>query len=245
VGDLFLGAPGATIEPGGTYRVTLTGEISSAEAESITLAGHLIANDLPNVGDFSVTTSITRTFGHAGGIVFGDQNNNGKFDQGEELAGVTLTWNYRFTQPMYTATTDSSGRFTFPQVPTVSYYATATAPDGWVIMSRQIEIDSSDRADNLQVRAVHPLPPDEVRVGQREVPVHDPGARRCAFGVGLVDQSALVREQPDQVVQAVAAAANLVHQVGRGQFVHPGLYLSSRDTTGCGDEMRAERRPWV
>ncbi|KAA2264879.1 LPXTG cell wall anchor domain-containing protein [Solihabitans fulvus] len=100
--------------------------------------------------------------GTASGIVFGDRNGNGTFDEGEGLAGVEVAVSGTIGDHSPKAITDASGRFTIPNLPVQQYSLYVNQlPDGWIQPSGSgsttVEVDGSDRSANLRLRTVRPL----------------------------------------------------------------------------------------
>jgi LPXTG-motif cell wall-anchored protein len=157
VGGVFS-KPGVDLEPGATHQVTLPGRVLSPDEDHVTFAGVVFDETNFGVAEFSVNAPVERRTVRVGGVVYGDQNGNGRRDAGEELPGITLTWtNVDFFDKKYTATTDADGRFTFAELPTVRYLTGAEVVDGWLFPYVIREIDASDENENLLIRAVPPL----------------------------------------------------------------------------------------
>jgi LPXTG-motif cell wall-anchored protein len=155
-GDLVKQA-GVTIEAGATHTVTLSGHQQTADAESVTLAGDLFNERGLGFQSFSFSAPIVKRVGTVAGIVFGDKNNNGVFDQGEGLPNVEVTLSDgRGSQ--FKATSDAGGHFDFGKIPTVTYFSGAIHNDGWVIPFDQVIVDESDRNSDLRLRGERPLP---------------------------------------------------------------------------------------
>jgi hypothetical protein len=152
------GVDGVSIEPGASYHVTISGYQPHAESTTVNLKISAVVEGRFPWTDLTVTAPITTTYSHAGGVVYGDKNNNGKADPGEELANVKLRWYYlKDFNDVLETTTDSSGRFTFAKLPTVVYNTSGTAADGWVVTQKPVTVTADNTTDNLQVRAVRPL----------------------------------------------------------------------------------------
>jgi hypothetical protein len=156
-GDLDPLRKGATLDPGGTVSAHLSGRQRNPEA-GVNFKGYVSMLPGQAQQEFALPFPITKTFGHLGGLAFGDANNNGKADPGEELANVRLTWTYNSDAFIrYSAKTDTHGRFDMPKVPTGVYTRTGTAPDGWQVGLRQTTVDQSDDNADMRIRLVKQL----------------------------------------------------------------------------------------
>ncbi|TCO64431.1 SdrD B-like domain-containing protein [Actinocrispum wychmicini] len=156
-GPLAFSGKGVPLAPSESVAATVTGHQRNAEATSVQFAGDILDPTGLHIKHFAASFAITRTDGRIGGLVFGDKNNNGQADPGEELGGVTLSLGYRWGPSTFTTGTDHAGRFSLPAIPTGAYFLSGTAPDGWRISSRAITVDQSDRNEDLRIRAVKPL----------------------------------------------------------------------------------------
>jgi SdrD B-like protein len=164
-GDLDPRGKGATLEPGGTVSAHLSGRQRNPET-GVNFKGYVSMLAGPAYQEFTLPFPITETFGHLGGLAFGDADNNGKADPGEELANVKLTWTYSSGANIeYSTTTDAHGRFDMPKVPTGRYSGSGTAPDGWRVGFRQITVDQSDDHADMRIRLVKPLAPGQLTAG--------------------------------------------------------------------------------
>jgi LPXTG-motif cell wall-anchored protein len=106
---------------------------------------------------FTFTVPVRQTFGHANGTVYVDRNFNGKYDTGEGQGGVVLTWSNQLHQDStFTATTDSTGRFTIDSLPTSTYFVDGSGQDGLKVGYRRVVVEESG-VDGLLLRAVGPL----------------------------------------------------------------------------------------
>ena len=161
-GDLASWRPGVTIAPGATRVVNLWGTVSQwnganprARFEVRTEGND--ANLADNQQDVDVSLIPPTVTGTVGGVVFGDGNNNGTLDTGEELSGVTVQLYGGGT--MSERVTDVAGRFAFLDFParlyTLSY---AEAPNSWVIpYGPSVRVDGSGNTADLRIRGVRPL----------------------------------------------------------------------------------------
>lgn len=100
-----------------------------------------------------------------GGVIFGDQNENGVRDADESgLSGVQISIFGAGVPGWYSQTTDSAGRFSFTDIPvghyTVSY---PMPPSPWAIFGLTgnepdtLDLDQSDAKANVAIRAVPQL----------------------------------------------------------------------------------------
>jgi hypothetical protein len=155
----FFSGPGAHVDPGQTRVFDILGYIRDADASAVTFGVSLsTGNGDGNSGNNRafLLAPVTRTFGNYAGVVFGDRNDNGRLDRGEELPNVRIFFGGRFGNS-YEQLTDAQGRFAFNQVPTGRYSASFTPPDGWVgPYLDNVRVDETDDPPAL-IRAVRPL----------------------------------------------------------------------------------------
>lgn len=148
-GNLF------TLAAGAEKTNTITGATGNPKITSAVLHAWVIASNgetRPNT--FAVP--IVQTTGHVSGTVYTDRNHNGRFDNGEGQAGVTLTWSsYWQYGPTLTATTGAAGEFAL-ELPTGRYNLSGTGPNGLQVGWQPTTIDESD-VDGLLIRAVGPV----------------------------------------------------------------------------------------
>ncbi|MFC4854024.1 carboxypeptidase-like regulatory domain-containing protein [Actinophytocola glycyrrhizae] len=106
---------------------------------------------------FEFTIPVTPRFAHASGTAFDDRDGDNRLDAGEELGGVTLTWqNSLYDASRFTVTTGPDGTFSLPRLPTAPYFVSGTAPDGLLIGYRSVTVDESG-LDDLLFRAVRQI----------------------------------------------------------------------------------------
>jgi uncharacterized repeat protein (TIGR01451 family) len=150
--------PGVTIDPGASFQISVSGNIGDVNVSSVRVNGVVFDETGFGIGEFDFSAPVTKVFGHAAGTLFADRNGNGVFDNGEALAGATLTLRYQQNwQNAFTATTDAAGRFSFPELPTAAYFIGGEIVNGWLIPFDLLTIDESDRNDHLLVRGAPPL----------------------------------------------------------------------------------------
>lgn len=152
-GDLNRRTP---IAAGATVTVKFTGAVGNPDVTTARLRLG-VYDETGATKYFEFTVPVTPTFGHAAGSAFDDRDGDNRFDAGEALAGVTLTWqNNLHNDTRFTATTGADGTFSLPKLPTGPYFVSGTAPNGLLIGYRGITIDASG-VDGLLFRAVRPL----------------------------------------------------------------------------------------
>jgi LPXTG-motif cell wall-anchored protein len=145
-----------TIAPGATRTAQLVGSVGDPALTSARLAGYVV-DGTGAANPFEFAVPVTPTFGHAAGIVFYDEDGDGRYDGGEAQGGVTLEWQHADHQPTrLTVTTDSAGEFAIDSLPAGRYYVSGTAPDGLLVGFRFVTVPASG-VDDLRIRAVRPL----------------------------------------------------------------------------------------
>jgi len=152
-GDLNRETP---IAAGATVTVKFTGAVGNPDVTTARLRLG-VYDETGATKYFEFTVPVTPTFGHASGTAFDDRDGDNRFDAGEALAGVTLTWQSNLhNDTRFTATTGADGTFSLPRLPTGPYFVSGTAPDGLLIGYRGITVGTSG-VDGLLFRAVHPI----------------------------------------------------------------------------------------
>jgi hypothetical protein len=135
--------------PGNSVTRELTGAVGDANLSTAKLYLQFLSGTQYREVSFAVP--VTPRYGRVSGIVYHDENGNGKLDNGEGLAGATLTWTNQLNESTSpTVTTDSAGRFA-ADVPTGPYWVSGKA-DGLQIGSRAVTVPESG-VDDLLFRA--------------------------------------------------------------------------------------------
>lgn len=149
---------GVDLAAGGDFTVTVTGRAPRPGATTGVLSGYLYQPSEVDVVEFDHAVPVTPTFGRAGGLAYGDENGNARFDAGEGLAGVEVTLeNAYVVGDTYTTTSGADGSFSFPRLPTVLMGLSAVAPGDWRIGYRNVMIDEANSNDDLLLRGVGAL----------------------------------------------------------------------------------------
>ncbi|SFB32161.1 hypothetical protein SAMN05216266_108128 [Amycolatopsis marina] len=157
----FDSATGATVAAGETLTVEVVGSVDSWDSGETVLSIHLWGHGDANPADDRtevvlnvVPPSVTDT---VSGIVFGDANDNGQFEIGEQLAGVTVVLSGRSTY--LDTSTGKDGRFTFSEISAGTYdLSFQDLPDGWVIRyGHPIAVDGSGATSDLRYATQRPL----------------------------------------------------------------------------------------
>jgi LPXTG-motif cell wall-anchored protein len=144
-----------TLAAGAAKTHTITGATGNPNITSATLHAW-VAAPTGEARPFTFAVPIVRTTGHVTGTVYTDRNGNGRYDNGEGQAGVTLTWNSFWQHgPRVTTTTGAAGEFAL-DLPTGKYGLSGTGPDGLQVGWQPVTVDESG-VDDLLVRAVGPI----------------------------------------------------------------------------------------
>jgi hypothetical protein len=137
------------IGPGETAEGTLSARVTAAD-DLLTLAVTARSDIEPDVNpaDNTVTVSVPITVvrGTFTGTVYGDRDGNGVMGADEALAGLEVTVRGGRPYADYTATTDSAGRFTFPDLPR-GRYEVKYASDEWWFPHLDVDVDGVDDPD--------------------------------------------------------------------------------------------------
>lgn len=139
-----------TLEAGESVTHNLTGAVGNAEIGTAKLYV-----SFGESREFSFPVPIKQKQAQASGTVYEDENNNGRFDAGEGVGGVTLTWKSRlYSETRRTTTTNAAGRFAV-ELPTGPYYVLGAAK-GLVLDTHDVEVEESG-VDGLLFEAMRPL----------------------------------------------------------------------------------------
>jgi len=163
-GEFAVYGPGGTVNPGESRVLELYGNLwvqegggDIAATATVNTAGD--ANPSDNYEPFTVSFVPTSILGDLGGVVFGDQNDNGTVDRGEGLAGVRVAL-YGYLNEV-TTTTGADGVFGFADLPSRMYTPSySQLPDGWIVsfdQQRQVAVNGTVPPTDLLVQAVRPL----------------------------------------------------------------------------------------
>jgi hypothetical protein len=119
------------------------------------------ANYNDNIADVTIKFVPLTTKDTVGGVVYGDANDDGKFDDGEALKDVEIQLQANGVQQALKVRTDSAGRFDFRDVPArvySLYQSNGPLPGGWITSgSHPIDADGSGKYKELRLRATQPL----------------------------------------------------------------------------------------
>jgi hypothetical protein len=139
------------IGPGETAEGTLSARVTAAD-DLLTLVVTARSDIEPDVNpaDNTVTVSVPITVvrGTFTGTVYGDRDGNGVMGADEALADLEVTVSGGRPYADYTATTDSAGRFTFPDLPR-GRYEVEYASDEWWFLHLDVDVDGVDDPDLL------------------------------------------------------------------------------------------------
>ncbi|MFD9959126.1 SdrD B-like domain-containing protein [Amycolatopsis sp. NPDC058986] len=148
------GKPGLNLDPGATYELPVSGKVRDLEKATAVVRGFVYDETGFGAGTFNAEVTVTKGPGHAAGVVFGDRNGNGIFDNGEQLAGAKLTLRYVHSGGTYSATSDADGKFSF-DAPAADYYLGGEVVGGWLIPFETVHIGPDTK--DLLVRGAPPL----------------------------------------------------------------------------------------
>jgi len=154
-------APGGTLAPGESRQVALEGTVENWDAGAPRLKISVTTDDEQALADNSAEVTVPvvppTTVGTISGIVFGDADGDGAFDDGEGLPDVELAL-YGSGQAGRVRT-DAGGRFAYPSLPARQYNLTASSPvGGWIVgYPGEIVVDGSAKSTELRVRGERPL----------------------------------------------------------------------------------------
>lgn len=138
-GDLAWDGPGITLAPGQSRFLELYGtfgEITDGKSIFTGLVTTTDADADASNNTFFATVPVTQAYGNLSGRVYNDQNGNGTYDSGEQIAGGIVEISNGTTAGSRQGVTDGEGRFSFENVPAGGYSAYFQLPNGWVVRSQ-------------------------------------------------------------------------------------------------------------
>lgn len=154
--------PGGTLAPGASVTLHLTTRVSLDQANLTSTTFLVTTENELNPADNSVVVRHRivdpSTKGEIAGLLYGDRNDNGVPDPGEELAGVDAHLRPPCCEPEIKGRTDSAGRFSFPGLPAGAYSLDfRNLPGGWVFeTAEKVLVDGSPRSTKVAARALRP-----------------------------------------------------------------------------------------
>lgn len=160
------GGSGGTIAPGKSVTLKLNSRFDDFKggdaAVSFSVQTQNDANPEDNAQQVAIPIVPPSKTSTVGGHLYGDKNDNGKFDAGEGLAGITL--NLRSTggpdSPQFETKTTADGRFDIRDVPARRYYLSYPyeLPGGWIGEGQYtVRADGTDANAEIRLAAVKPL----------------------------------------------------------------------------------------
>lgn len=144
VGPLIANDIGEDLPAGDTVVSEVDGYAAAPASGVVTFSGSVYQFQPGGSGSafgdpVSISASVTPATGDYSGVAFVDDNNSGRPDPGEGLAGaqIKLTGPYDGINgnpaQTYTATSDAQGDVRLAGLPAGSYWVEATGPNGWYI----------------------------------------------------------------------------------------------------------------
>jgi LPXTG-motif cell wall-anchored protein len=166
LGD-FTRPEGATVPAKSSTVLHVNGQISEwKDGDSVVrfeFRNAADANSADNVVEKTFKVVSPTTTGTVGGFLYGDANDNGRYDTGEGLPDVKLTLRTTGTSPPAPAetTTDATGRFDIKDLPARAYSLdfAPRLPGNWVTTGAAgpLLVDGSGKTAELRLRATRPL----------------------------------------------------------------------------------------
>ena len=145
---------GVTIAAGATHELVLTGRMTNPHAGLVTLTGTLRDGSGAAV-PFAFEVDAHDVYGTLRGVMYRDQDGDGRFDPGEGRGGTELTLiHIDHPSVTHTVTTDAAGEFASEYVDTGTYRLATGSADGWHLSSpRRLTVVEGEN-DPIQVRTV-------------------------------------------------------------------------------------------
>ncbi|MFT7837889.1 hypothetical protein Q5530_17270 [Saccharothrix sp. BKS2] len=166
-GQRLTDLPGPTIEPGGTWTARVVGRPRDPRAASIRFGvgvstGPRYAPDLdptPRDNHAADGAAVPQGRGSVSGVVFRDTDGDGRFDEGEGVAGRSVVAEGGAPAWAPSATTDATGRFSFgTDVPAGAYLISSPGSGSDVVAAPAARFTVTDGATHdLRLPLVPPV----------------------------------------------------------------------------------------
>lgn len=152
------GGAGVRVEPGEQLSFTAATRLM-VDVTDLWYLGRIRGNEADrDLTDNNVHVTATSTLvrGDIAGFVYGDGNGNGVADPGEALGGIPVQL-ADGNANVFGTRTDATGRFSFTDLPALSYFVLVTVPGGWWFEPEQQHAVGT--GEELVARAVRAEPP--------------------------------------------------------------------------------------
>jgi hypothetical protein len=229
-GDLASGK-GAEILPGETRVVNLAGYLYQP-VDAVVAQARILSPNRPfqTEPDFSLNAPVHTATGGWGGHIYGDANQNGTPDVGEGLAAVKVHLSGGVPWAEHITTTDTTGEFSYTNVPTGQYAVYYDLPGGWVLDHRDSNVVVTEGTPGtVTVKAVRPLS-DRLHVTVKFA--------RNTYQVGdTVKAKVTLTNSGSTAISGIVSHCNGIgndNQIGSGPSWGPLAYNSSGVTVAPG-----------
>jgi SdrD B-like protein len=157
MGDLDPYKPGVRIEAGATQVFEFEGPMWKPPGAVVFTGWVEAAGYDVNFANnrFGAVAPVIATRGTYAGVLYGDQDNDGVMDPGEEFGRTPIDLHGGVPFGQYRQSTNEHGEFTFSDIPTGRYGANFYVPDGWLVTSAEVVVKAGEQP-KVEVRAVRP-----------------------------------------------------------------------------------------
>jgi hypothetical protein len=157
-GDARNFGPGVELRPGESREFLITGRAPWYTPNGVVRFNPVVEGQDSNPANNSVEIEapLTAARGAVSLLVYGDENENGERDAGEELAGSEVSLKRLTGVNEYPGKTDANGRLLLENLVVGTYVAT-TMPGDWISAGERTFSSSENAVTEVEIRTVRPL----------------------------------------------------------------------------------------
>ncbi|WP_143086880.1 SdrD B-like domain-containing protein [Lentzea flaviverrucosa] len=141
---------GGRIPAGESRTLRASGRISVITDGELAVVGAVAHLGMRDASGFRTTAGVVQTVGDLGGVVYTDENLNGRLDQGEVAADAEVWLSGGAPHTSKQLVTDAEGRFSAKGIPSGDYSISFRLAGGWIV-------HAEDQRSNVRIEPGEPL----------------------------------------------------------------------------------------
>ncbi|WP_159460508.1 SdrD B-like domain-containing protein [Lentzea albidocapillata] len=149
-GEFRPSVSGGRIPAGESRTLSASGRISVLADGKLAVVGAIAHLGMRDPSGFRATAEVVRTTGDLGGVVYTDENINGRLDQGEVAADAEVWLSGGVPHTSKQIVTDAEGRFSAKGIPSGDYNISFRLAGGWMV-------HAEDQSANVRVEPGRPV----------------------------------------------------------------------------------------